>query len=325
LPDKKYVIGVDLGGTWARVVLSDRKGNILERANEKVDKNSSEAVSAQLVKLIQFVCKNHNVDVSALKGVGIASAGPLDMKKGVLVNPTNLPFNIVSLTEPVKEALGVPACLINDCAGAALGEAAFGAAKGVENFVYVTISTGIGGGAIVNGTLLLGKDGNGHEIGHFVIDYEGRLVCGCGKRGHWEAYCSGRNIPNYVKMRFAETDRRAVRSSVLYKKLQGDMSRLCAADLFDAAKKKDELSTALVGEIGRLNAIGFANVINAYDPSLITVGGTVTLKNMAEVIGPVREHVGDYAVNRLPEIKVTPLGEDVGVYGAVAAALKYLP
>src|SRR4030067_557708 len=109
------------------------------------------------------------------------------MSKGMLITPPNLPFDVISLTDPLKRELKVPVSLINDCAGAALGETTFGAAKGVENFVYITISTGIGGGAIVNGTLLLGKDGNGHEVGHFVIDYDGRLTCGCGKKGHWGA------------------------------------------------------------------------------------------------------------------------------------------
>jgi glucokinase len=324
LSGKKYLVGVDLGGTWVRVVLSDFQGHFVEKANEKVDKTRSEAVSAQLIRLVRFLCKKHGVDVRALRGVSIASAGPLDMERGILVNPPNLPFDSVMLTEPVKEALGVPACLVNDCAAAALGETTFGAARGIENFVYITISTGIGGGAIVNGTLLLGKDGNGHEVGHFVIDYQGRLTCGCGRRGHWEAYCSGRNMPNYVRMRFEEIGPKTVRTSALYKQLGGDLSQLCAADLFNAARRRDKLPLMLVAEIGVLNAIGFANATNAYDPSLITVGGTVTLKNVKAVLAPIRKHVSDYAINRVPEIKVTSLGENVGVYGAVAAALKYL-
>ena len=321
---KKYVVGVDLGGTWTRVVLSDCRGNLLEKVNEKVDKASSVAISRQLVRLARFLLKKHSVKGAALLGVGIASAGPLDMKKGVLINPTNLPFDLIPLVEPVRKELGVPTCLINDCVGAALGEANFGAARGIENFVYVTISTGIGGGAIVNGTLLLGKDGNGHEIGHLVIDCEGRLTCGCGKRGHWEAYCSGSNIPNYVRMRFDEMDTKIVRKSALHKKFQGDFSQLCAADLFNTAKGGDRLALGLVGEIGIMNAMGFANVTNVYDPSLITVGGTVTLRNMDAVLLPIGKNIGDYTVNRIPEIRVTALGEDVGVYGAVAGALKYL-
>jgi glucokinase len=317
-------IGVDLGGTWVRVVLSDGKGNFVEKANEKVDKSSSEAISSQIVRLTRFLCEKHGFAVNAIRGVGIASAGPLMQEKGVLIKPTNLPFDLVPLTKPVSEKLGVPSCLINDCAGAALGEKTFGAAKELDNCVYITISTGIGGGAIVNGTLLLGKDGNGHEVGHFVIDYEGRLTCSCGKRGHWEAYCSGRNIPNFVRMRIKDVPQKEARESSLLERLGGDLSKLTAADLFAAAKEVDSLSLRLVNEIGVLNAIGFANVINAYDPSLITVGGTVTLKNKKMVLSPIKKYVKDYAVNRVPKITVTPLADEAGLYGAVAAALKYL-
>jgi glucokinase len=245
--------------------------------------------------------------------------------EGVLVHPPNLPFDRVPLTKPVTEELGLPSCLINDCAGAALGERAFGAAKGLDNFVYITISTGIGAGVIENGTLLLGKDGNGHEVGHFVIDCEGRLICGCGRRGHWEAYCSGRNIPNYVRLRLENVPEKTVKESMLFRRVEGDLSRLVAADLFTAAKQGDNLSLELVNDIGVLNAMGFASVINAYDPSLIIVGGTVILKNRKMVLSPIKKHVGSYAINRVPKIMVTPLGDDVVLHGAIATALEYIP
>jgi glucokinase len=321
---KGCVVGVDLGGTWTRVALSDANGNLVERTSEKIDTSSPRSVSRQIIRLARFLCHKRGLNASALRGVGIASAGPLIQKEGVLINPANMPFERVPLTEPVSKQLKVPAYLINDCAAAALGEKAFGAATELENYVYVTIGTGIGGGAIVNGTLLLGKDGNAHEIGHLTIDYDGRLVCGCGKRGHWEAYCSGKNIPNFVRMRLEELEKEVVRHSLLFKR-EGDMSKLATADIFRAAKNRDRLSLQLIEEVGRLNAIGFANVINLYDPSLITVGGSVTLNNQEAIMSPIKVHVADYAVNRLPEIRVTPLGKDAGIYGAVAAAQKYLP
>jgi glucokinase len=317
-------VGVDLGGTWLRVVLSDEKGKFVDRIGEKVDKSSAEAISEQVVKIIRFLCKRKRFQVSFLKGVGIAATGPLMQDEGVLTKPVNIPFDLVPLTKPVSAELGLPVCLINDCAGAALGENTFGAAKGLDNFVFITIGTGIGCGAIVNGTLLLGKDGNGHEVGHFVIDSEGKLTCGCGKPGHWEGYCSGKNIPNFVRMKIKEFPQEVVNRSQLVERVGGDLSKLSAADLFDAAKQRDGLSLKIVDELGVLNAMGFANVISAYDPSLMTVGGTVTLKNKRMILSPIRKYVGKYTVNRVPKIEVTPLGDDVGLYGAVATAMKYL-
>jgi glucokinase len=314
-------MGIDLGGTWVRVVLADEKGRFVAKTSEKVDKSSAKAVSDQMIRLARFLCSKHGCDVKSIRGVGIAATGPLVQREGALIHPTAMQFDYVPLTKPVSEELGIPSCLINDAAGAALGEKMFGAAKGLDNYAYITISTGIGCGAMVNGTLLLGKDGNAHEVGHIVIDFEGRLTCGCGKRGHWEAYCSGSNIPNFVRMRLKEMPEKAVKESLLLKRIGGNLSTLTASDLFAAAKEADSISSKLVKEIGVLNAIGFANVVNAYDPSLITVGGTVTLKNKKMVMSPITKHVKDYVINRIPKIMVTPLGDDIGLYGAIATVL----
>jgi len=323
LTKEKYIIGVDLGGTWVRLALSNEKGRFLRKVQERVDKSSEKAVANQIMKMIHLVCQKSNVDSATIEGVGIASAGPLNLKEGALINPTNLPFEYVPLTKPISKELGLPTYLINDCTAAVLGEKAFGAGKGLDNLVYITIGTGIGGGAIVDGLLLLGKDGNAVEIGHLTIDFEGRLKCGCGKKGHWEAYCSGKNIPSFVRMKLEEIDEATIEKSLILTKTKGDLSKLTSETFFNAAKEGDKLSLQLVEEIGVLNAIGFANVINAYDPSLITVGGTVTLKNPRLILSPIRRHVEDYARNRVPKIIVTPLGQDVGIFGAVAAVLKY--
>jgi len=320
---EKYIMAVDLGGTRVRLALSNEDGSLIGKVQERVDKNSEEAIVKQIISIIRSLCRENEIDLEALEGVGIASAGPLDLKNGALINPTNLPFEYVPLTEPISEELGVPAYLVNDCTAAVLGERAFGAGKGLDNIVYITIGTGIGGGAIVDGCLLLGKDGNAVEIGHLTIDFEGRLKCGCGKNGHWEAYCSGRNIPNFARMRLKDIDKAIVEKSLIHARVKGDLSKLTSETLFSTAKEGDKLSLRLVEEIGVLNAIGFANVINAYDPSLITVGGTVTLENKKLILSPIRKYVKDYVVNRVPKIIATPLGEDVGIFGAVATVLKF--
>ncbi len=102
---RECVVGVDLGGTWVRVVLSDGKGNFMERANARVDTSSPDAISRQIVKLARFLCHKRGLDVATLAGVGIASAGPLIQEEGVLINPTNMPFEQVSLTKPICEEL----------------------------------------------------------------------------------------------------------------------------------------------------------------------------------------------------------------------------
>jgi len=320
---KRYVVAVDLGGTSVRLALSDEDGSLIGKVQEKVDTSSEEAIVKQIVSVTRSLCRESETDLADLEGVGIASAGPLSLKEGALINPTNLPFEYVPLTEPISEELGLPAYLFNDCTAAVLGERTFGAGKELDNIVYISIGTGIGGGALVDGCLLLGKDGNAVEIGHLTIDFEGRLNCGCGKKGHWEAYCSGRNIPNFVRMKLEELDRAIVEKSLIYGRVKGDLSKLTSEILFEVAKDGDELSLRLVEEMGVLNAIGFANVISAYDPSLITVGGTVTLENENLVLSPIRKHVEDYAVNRIPNIAVTPLGEDAGIFGGVAAVLRF--
>jgi glucokinase len=318
----KLAAGVDLGGTRLRGVLSDGQGNFLASFKEKTDLRSARAIVEQIVRAIRSLCQTKNVEVSALEGVGIASTGPLDMRKGTLVNPTNLPFPQVPLTKPVGEELGVPVYLLNDCTAGVIGERDFGAGKGVDDLVYITIGTGIGGGAIVDGHLLLGKDGNAVEIGHLVVDPSGRLVCGCGKRGHWEAYCSGKNLPNFVRMRLAEMDQSEVRKSLMFKLAEGKLTSLGSRSLFEAVRAGDGLSLQLVEEVGVFNAIGIANVVNAYDPSLITMGGSVVLNNRELVMKPIEEHVSNYTRNRVPRILVTPLLEEVSLYGAVAAVLR---
>ena len=319
----EYIIGVDVGGTWTRALLLDKSNNETEKIKEQVDIRNDMAISEQIIKMIQTLCHRHNVTTSSLKGVGIASAGPLDVKEGVLVRPTNLPFEHVSLVKPIKEKLNVPVFLVNDCTAAVLGEKEFGGGKGISNLFYVTISTGIGGGAIVDDHLLMGKDGNAVEIGHFTIDYQGKLLCGCGRRGHWEAYCSGRNIPNYVELRMREMRKGALENSLIFDKIGGDLSMLSSEILFAAAKMGDSWSLEIVEEIGVLNAIGFANIVNAYDPALILVGGTVALKNTELIMPPIKKHIAEYALNRIPEIEITPLGDDVGVYGGIAAVIRF--
>jgi len=298
--------------------LGDTDGRILARLSEETEKTKGpEGVSNQIIEMIRSLWAREP-RARGIRGIGIGSAGPLDLKRGGLMKPTNIPFDFVPLVEPLESAFGLPAYLLNDCAAAVVGERTFGAGGNHENLVYITLSTGIGGGVYVNGHLLIGKDGNAHEVGHLTIDCEGRLLCGCGKRGHWEAYCSGNGIPNYVRLLLKDRSPEEVKCSLLIKASEGDLNNVTAKTLFDAAKAGDQSSREIVERIGVLNAIGFACVVDAYDPSLVTVGGAIALNNTSMVIEPIRRHVGEHARNRVPEIEITPLGDDAVLYGALA-------
>jgi glucokinase len=317
----KFVVGVDLGGTWIRVAYFNVNEKTLLKAKEPIDVRNRLAVSEQIIRMIRNLGQKCCVSPDSIEGVGIASAGPLDLKRGVLFKPTNLPFEQVPLVEPIARNLDVPVTLTNDCAAAVLGEKTFGKGKDVDNLFYLALGTGIGGGAMVDGHLLIGKDGNAAEIGHFTIDYEGKLMCGCGRRGHWEAYCSGRNIPNFIDMRMKEIDPTNFKNSSIIRKDGKEIFKLTSETFFNAAKNKDPLSLILVEEIGLLNAIGIANIINAYDPSLISIGGAIALNNVELILTPILKNFGDYTINRKPEIIVSSLGEDTGLLGGISAIL----
>jgi len=315
---RRLALGVDLGGTNVRVALGDDKGGISTKLSEKTEtKMGPEAVSKQIIRMIRSI-RIESSKLADVEGVGIGSAGPIDQKRGGLMKPTNIPYDFVPLVEPLEENLGLKTSLLNDCTTAVLGEKFFGEGRETQNLAYVTISTGIGGGVYVDNHLLIGKDGNAHEIGHFTIDFEGRLTCGCGKRGHWEAYCSGRNIPDYVDLVLGEKSNEEIGRSSLAKIRGSESQRITAKSLYEAAKHGDKLALEIVEKIGNLNAVGFACVNDAYDPSLITVGGSVTLNNRELIIEPIIQYLGEHSRNRAPEVKVTQLGEDVVFYGALA-------
>jgi len=307
LKPMKLVAGIDIGGTKVKCVVADEKGRFLVSLKEPIDVRSERAIVEQLFTMISQACKKAKIE--KLAAVGIASAGPMNLAKGELMKPTNIPFPRVPLVRPLEEELEIPVCLLNDCSAAVLGEAIFGAGKGEENVVYVGIGTGIGGGAIVDGHLLFGKDGNACEIGHIVVDPAGRLECGCGKRGHWEAYCSGKNIPNFVRMRLEEMGEKS------------DLSELGSKEIYQRARSGDKLALKLVMEIAELNAVGLADVVNVYDPSILTLGGSVALKDSDLVVEPAKKRIAKYLRNRKPKVVTTPLGEDAVLFGAVALAL----
>ncbi len=313
---ERFGIGLDIGATRVRVCVGDSGGSLLWKQARTLP--VPDDVDDFVKSIVGFVgeARVHVPAGGDISGIGVASVGPLDIRRGMMASPANLPYDSVPLVEPLKDAFSTDVILMNDANAAVLAEKRLGAGKTEDNLVFVTLSTGIGGGAIVDGHLLVGKDGNAAEIGHVVLDPTGALTCGCGRRGHWEAYCSGRNIPRLAELLAAQEEETKGRPLKSLLGLEADHAD--AAAILGAAAKGNSFGLKVAREVGRLNALGFANVINMFDPSLITVGGSVALNNQQLILGSIRDLAPTLAINSVPRILVTPLGDDAGLLGALS-------
>ncbi len=305
-------VGVDLGATNVRVASGNEKG-LGKKISERTDVHHGPVgISDQLIRMVKAL------GMGEISAIGVGSIGPIDVCTGGIVETPNLPFESIPVQEPLTSEFQVPVRMLNDCTVAVLGEKEYGAGRGLQHLVYVTLSTGLGGGAIVDGHILVGKDGNAVEVGHLTIDPGSTLVCGCGKRGHWEAYSSGSNIPNYARLLLREIEGKG---SLLLELAGGDSQRITTETLFEAARDGDPTALTIVRRIGEVNAIGFADIVNVFDPQLITVGGSIALNNPDLILEPILANIDRHLINRRPEIMITPLGEDIVLYGAIALAV----
>ncbi len=303
----KVAISLDIGASNLRAAIVSQEGKILKKVSEKTRKEgkSGTVITNQVIKLIESLLQKESL--KKIAGIGISSIGPLDYKKGGILNTPNVPFKFIPLVKPLEKRFSMPVFLLNDCNAAVWGEKHFGAGKKINNLVYITISTGIGGGAIVDGKLLFGKGGNAVEIGHSIIDTKYNFLCSCKKgKGHWEAYSSGRNLPRFFKFWLRK------------KKLKLNFKIKEAKDIFDLAKRGEKIAKKFIfEEIGKINARGVSNIIVAYDPELITLGGSVVLNNPDLILSPIKKYIDHFL--KLPKIQITPLKEDVTLLGAGAA------
>ncbi|MEM1541066.1 MAG: ROK family protein [Ignisphaera sp.] len=316
-----YVIGVDIGGTWIRIALASKDGSITKRYTMSTPREGDRYTIANTIA--EIIWNRFSGYVQDIEAIGIGTAGPLDLPKGTVIGAPNIPIHVFELGKPLIEEFKKPVIVANDCIAAVWGEKLFGLGRDKSNIVYITLSTGIGGGIIVNDILLLGKMGNAHEVGHMVIDVEGRMECGCGGRGHWEAYAGGANIPRFASniIRDSELDVEEKGSPIYRAFIE---QKLTSEMIYREASKGDKLALKIVNEINKYNIAGFENVINAYDPEIVTVGGAIALKNpQTLVVEPIRRGIENSkgVVTHRPRIELTSLGEDIVLIGAVALAV----
>jgi glucokinase len=303
------VVAIDLGATTTRVALVGPGGEILRRSTSPTPATGSspEVITLHLAGLIRRVL---SVGEPSPAAIGISAAGPVDQRRGAIVRPPNLPFGEIPLAGPLGEEFGIPVRLANDCHAGVLGEVLFGAGVGCRDLVYITLSTGIGGGVICSGRLLLGRDGNAAEIGHFHVDGTWNLPCGCGGTGHWEGYASGRFLPRFFA-RWCE--------------LRGEdpvvRDTSSAAGIFAAAGEGDPAALRFLEALGEINGRGISDVIVAYDPSRIILDGSVVLRNADFILPYLLPHIDRFLP--LPEIRLTALDGLAPLLGASIIALGY--
>jgi glucokinase len=308
-----FIIGIDVGATKTRLGIGDVNGRIYAKRVYR----TADIAHRFADFIVDETKKDFSNHLDKVIGVGVASIGPLDLKRGAILSPPNAPLKNVEVVAKLREGLGKEILLVNDAVAAAWAEKVYGMGRSFRNLVYITLSTGIGAGVIVDDHLLLGKDGNAHEVGHIVVDYMGMMRCGCGGWGHWEAYCSGMNIPAFVKKLLEDKYRDQLEGSLL--RHEYHRNGLTTEALFTHAKQGDALAAKIVEkEIGRLNAAGIASVINCYDPEVVFLGGAIALNNKELVLEPVTKYIDMYVTNRMPRVTITDLGEDASLKGAMA-------
>jgi glucokinase len=352
-----YLGGLDIGATKIAAVVGDQGGNFVAHIAESLsfeggrfaawgDGTAYDGLSSQATRLLERGMKT--AGIGQVGAIGIGSAGPLT--GGAIVNSTNIklshiPTDLPSsplylpLTEPIRQYFDVPVVLENDANAAVLGEVYYGegkktAAKERLSLVYVTLSTGLGAGIWSEGRLLRGKDGNAGEIGHFVVREVG-LQCGCGNIGCAEAYCSGRGMVENAKVRLLEKGLSASLPLLQWAEEAARDRKVDIADrmrllqfidpptIFEAAKAQDPVAREVIREAVLYGGMALADVANAYDPEVITVGGGVGLHQPDLVKAMEREMLRHLSV-RPPRVRITSLGDRAVLYGAIALAKQAL-
>jgi glucokinase len=308
------VLAMDIGGTKLALGLVSAEGRILQR--EEIPTRAAEGPERVLARLMELArsMREQAASSHALRRVGIACAGPLDREAGLILDPPNLPgWTRIALKDRVEQALGLPSVLDNDANAAALGEFRYGAGQGARSLVYLTVSTGIGGGIVLDGRLWHGLGDSAGEIGHMTIDPDGP-PCGCGNQGCLEALASGPAIA-----RRAREALRGGRPSRLR-----DLPEATAADVVRLAGEGDALAAEVWAAAVQALALGVGAAVTILAPERVIIGGGVAQAGDALFVPlrrEVRQRVKLVAVESVP-ILPAALGRDVGILGAAALALE---
>ncbi|WP_246072824.1 ROK family protein [Paenibacillus dokdonensis] len=310
--ENRAVIGVDLGGTKIATGMLDQSGSLLARSQKATaGLKSADEVISTIVDTINEVRGEQDI-----AGVGVASPGMVDSKNGIISNGVNLPdWDGISLQSELEKRLGISVCLINDANAAAWGEYVYGAGRGSQSMVYVTLSTGIGSGLVLDGRLFTGSSSFAGELGHTVINPAG-VQCGCGQRGCWETYSSGTAIARLAREAIAEAGIET-HMTVL---AEAEGVPLSAKHVFQAAALGDQVAAETLEQVIHYTGLGLMNIIHSFNPDRIVIGGGVSKAGNAFFEPLIRktEELILEPYRGTCTIKPAELRDDVGIIGAAA-------
>lgn len=318
---KKHVVGIDIGGTKLATVVADKTGHILGKVRKPtLSEKGPEYAIRLLFDMVREVVSQADLEQKAISAIGVSCGGPLDTKTGVVYSPPNLPgWDALPLKAKLESEFLVPVTIENDANASALAEFRFGGGRGYSAVLYMTMSTGIGGGIVIDGQVYHGANDSAGEVGHQILLPNGPR-CGCGKRGCLEALCSG---PAIARRAQAAIQKQLVDEKPLTAMLtlaDGRIEDVKSEHVLAAARTGDTLALEIVQETAYYMGWGIANLVNILNPDIVLLG-TIAVAAGDLLLDPIRETVSKFAMTRPAEaVHIAPaqLGDALGDLAAVA-------
>lgn len=311
----RYCFGVDIGGTTVKLGLFKFDGEVLEKWEIKTrTEEEGKNILPDVAKTIQESMEKHQLEKEDILGVGVGIPAPV-MESGIVKATANLGWGYKEVKHELEELLEIEVKVGNDANVAALGEMWKGGGLGHKNMIMVTLGTGVGGGVITNGHIMIGGHGAGGEIGHICVNYDETEQCGCGSRGCLEQYASATGITRLARKRLAKN-----KDATLLREIKAE--EISAKTVFDAVKEGDRVACEIAEEFGQYLGYAMANLAVIVDPEIIVIGGGVSCAGevlLDYVTKSFNERV--FFANKECRFALATLGNDAGIYGAAKLVL----